>query len=260
MELFYRELGNEGSPNVVILHGLFAASDNLLRLGKYLSGEYRVFMLDLRNHGSSPHSDIHNYKSMAEDVIEFLDQQNILTTSVIGHSMGGKVAMQLALLSPERVSGIIVADIAPVKYEPGHNDIIRGLDAVAEQTIRTRKEAEEMLSKHVDDWGVRQFLIKSLKKREHSDGLQWRFNLPSLKNNYENVLAAPSGEPYSSPVLFIAGENSDYIVPEYRDSTMRLFPKAQLKVIPDTSHWLHAQKPEVFNALCKRFLSELRSS
>lgn len=258
MKLFSRTLGPEDAANhVVILHGLFAASDNLLTLGKALAEQYRVHLLDLRNHGQSPQTSALDYNVMARDVLDYMDDQNIDHAALIGHSMGGKTAMQVAIESPERIIALIVADIAPVQYSPGHEHILEGLQELAENPVSSRQAADEVLSKWIDDWGVRQFLIKNLRRADNgSSELEWRFNFEAIKANYLNILAAPYGGRYDKAVLFIAGARSDYILPEHKEQTQKLFPKAQLKIIPETSHWLHAEKPEVFNAMCARFLQQ----
>lgn len=258
MKLHSRQFGADDALNhVVILHGLFAASDNLLTLGKALSGQYKVHLLDLRNHGKSPQSPELNYSVMAEDVLDYMNDQNIGEAALVGHSMGGKTAMQVSLNSPERVPSLIVADIAPVQYSPGHEHILEGLQAIADNPVNSRQAADDVLSQWVDDWGVRQFLIKNLRRSDNgSSALTWRFNFDAIKANYLNILAAPCGGRYEKNVLFIAGAQSDYILPEHKEQTQKLFPKAQLKIIPETSHWLHAEKPEVFNAMCTRFLKQ----
>lgn len=264
MKLFSRFLSSDDSAScqkhVVILHGLFAASDNLLRLGKELSAEYCVHMLDLRNHGASPHASEMNYQVMAGDVLAYMAEQKVETFALVGHSMGGKVAMQLALSAPDKVLGLVVADIAPVRYEPSHQQILAGVRAVADHPVRSRKEADVILQQYVDSLGVRQFLIKNLQRQESRDGLAWRFNLSAIEQSYSNIIEAPQGLCYDGAILFIAGELSDYILPSYRTQTLALFPRAQLKFIPKTTHWLHAEKPEVFNAMCQRFLKTLFNS
>lgn len=258
MKLFSRQLGAaDAAHHVIILHGLFAASDNLLTLGKALSEDYRVHLLDLRNHGQSPKSPSLNYSLMAQDVLEYLDDQEIDQAALIGHSMGGKTAMQVALNAPERIASLIVADIAPVRYSPGHEHILEGLQALEEHPVSSRQAADEVLSDWIDDGGVRQFLIKNLRRSEDGRSeLVWRFNLAAIKASYLDILSAPRGGQYDRPVLFIAGARSDYILPEHREQSLKLFPQAQLKIIPNASHWLHAEKPEVFNAMCGRFLKQ----
>lgn len=257
MKLHYRALLNlETKRHVIVLHGLFAASDNLLRLGKELAESFNVYLVDLRNHGESPHSSDMNYMLMAQDVIELMDSLSLESCAIVGHSMGGKVAMQLALNFPERIERIIVADIAPVNYEPRHEQIIQGLESLDESPPSSRADADKALARFVDDASVRQFLIKNLRKSSAQPGvLTWRFNLQAIVAHYSAILGAPSGVSYLKPTLFIAGELSDYITPAYRDTTLELFPKAAVKIIQGASHWLHAQKPDVFNALCARFLS-----
>ena len=258
MKLFSRQIGPEDAAHhVVILHGLFAASDNLQTLGKALSEVYRVHLLDLRNHGQSPHAPELNYAVMAADVIEYLSDQDIEQAVFIGHSMGGKTAMQVALNYPQCVTALIVADIAPVRYDPGHEHILEGLQALEHTPVTSRTMADEMLSQWIDEWGVRQFLIKNLRRTDDgSSNLVWRFNYDAIKDNYPQILSAPQGDRFDGQVLFIAGAKSEYILPSHKEQTLRLFPQAQLKSIPDTSHWLHAEKPEVFNAMCARFLKQ----
>jgi len=258
LELYHRCLGPEDAQHhVIVLHGLFAASDNLLRLGQALAETYRVHLLDMRNHGMSPHSDEFSYALMADDVLAYISKHRISQPTIVGHSMGGKVAMQVALNAPNKVKAIVVADIAPVNYAPRHNDVFAGLHALAESPVSSRAQADEVLSGYVKELGVRQFLIKNLRKAAGSDGkLAWRFNLPAIAQGYSSILTAPQGEAYSGPVLFIAGEHSDYILPEHREQTVKLFPSATMRMIPDTSHWLHAEKPDVFNAVCKRFIDK----
>lgn len=248
---------NEEAEHVLILHGLFAASDNLLRLGKYLSDRYTVHLIDLRNHGDSPHAEEMSYPLMAEDVYRYIVERDLGKVFVIGHSMGGKTAMQLALSHPEVLNKLIVGDIAPVRYEPSHQNIIDGLTVLQDTPPLNRKQADEVLGQFVDALEVRQFLIKNLRKQADQQGLSLRFNLDAIKKNYLALIDAPSGDNFDGATLFIAGQNSDYILPEHQKRTLKLFPSAQLKVIPNASHWLHAEKPEVFNALCARFLASV---
>lgn len=256
MKLHYRALLNpKASQDLIVLHGLFAASDNMLRLGKELALTFNVYLVDLRNHGASPHSEQMSYPDMAQDIIELMDDLSLLSCALVGHSMGGKVAMQIALNYPERVERLIVADIAPVKYAPSHEQIIQGLELLAAVPPSSRNEADTSLARFVDDASVRQFLIKNLRKSSLKQStLTWRFNLAAITAHYADILDAPHGQPFSKPTLFIAGEHSDYIKPAHREITITLFPNVSLKVIQGTTHWLHAQKPDVFNAQCVRFL------
>ena len=251
MKLHFQVSGN-GKP-VILLHGLFGSGDNLGSLAKAISESFRVYSLDLRNHGRSPHTDRMDYPAMAEDVAEFMDDQSIPSAHLLGHSMGGKTAMQLALDEPQRVRKLVVADIAPVEYGPRHEDIMAGLTAVNTSSIQSRRQADEMLAEHVADSGVRGFLLKSL-ARQADGSYSLLMNLSAIEANYSKLGEANHGTPFNGDTLFIKGGESDYILPEHADAVMARFPNAQLRVLPDTGHWLHAEKPSLFNNLVLRFL------
>jgi esterase len=176
---------------------------------------------------------------------------------MVGHSLGGKVAMQVALNYPERVQKLVVADIAPVEYTPHHQAIFAGLQAIDLARLQQRGDADAPLAQFVDALPVRQFLLKSLYRDTEgfqNKGFHWRFNLPVLIGDYRELLAAPHGKPFSGPTLFIKGELSDYIVAEHEPIIRELFPNFKFKVITGTSHWLHAEKPIAFNKLVQQFL------
>lgn len=241
---------------VILLHGLFGASDNLGRIAVELAKEFQVWRVDLRNHGNSFHSNEMNYTVMVEDIKRIMHANNIEQAHLIGHSMGGKVAMQFALTYPEKVNSLIVADIAPVRYAAHHHAILEGLSALDLSQVPNRKIADAALAEYVEDHGVRQFLLKSLDFTNKAMP-KWKFNLNAIVDHYLEILDGCHSEtPYSGKVLFIAGGLSDYIKPEYRDTTLALFPNTELKIIPETSHWLHAEKPSIFIGICQRFLKE----
>lgn len=242
-----------GAQSVVLLHGLFGSGDNLGALARELAPEYRVVSVDLRNHGRSPHSASMTLGELAGDVLAVLDDLGITSAHLVGHSLGGKVAMQLALTAAARVDHLVSADIAPVRYAPHHQQIIAGLRAVDLEQLHQRGDADAPLAQFVDELPVRQFLLKSLYRDEA--GFHWRFNLPALINGYEEILAAPTGTPFEGPTLFIKGELSDYLLPEYEPAIRALFPNCSVKIINGTGHWLHGEKPQVFNKLVKRFLA-----
>lgn len=238
---------------VVLIHGLFGSYENLGVIARSLSEQYRIINVDVRNHGRSGHSEQMNYQLMAADLAETLDDLKIQKAAILGHSMGGKLAMAFALTNPDRVSKLIAADVAPVPYPPRHNSIFSGLFAVDIANLSSRSQADEQLSTFVKEAGVRQFLLKSLVKED--DKFYWRFNLPALKDKYSALTDAPMTEGrYDGPVLFIKGGDSDYILPEHKDTITRLFPNAEAKVIQGTGHWLHAEKPTVFTRLVQDFL------
>jgi esterase len=242
----------EGPP-IILLHGLFGSAGNLGIVARGLATDFTCWSLDARNHGRSPHADSMTYPEMAADIMEFMDTQGIASCPVLGHSMGGKIAMQLAMDHPARVSKLVVADVAPIDYPPHHHDTLRGLAAVAQADITSRRQADELLAASIPDAGVRAFLLKSLQKNAQGK-YGWLLNLAAIRNNYELLGAANRGEPFPGETLFIKGGDSDYILPEHRDAVLGLFPRAELKSIDGTGHWLHAEKPSVFNKLVLRFL------
>lgn len=236
---------------VVLIHGLFGNLDNLGLIARDLKVDHQVLSIDLRNHGTSFHHPEHNYSLMAEDVLVVINELNIELFSVIGHSMGGKVAMKLADLARERVAKLIVLDMAPVKYtERRHDNVIDGLKAVTNQQPTSRNQALEVLAQHIKIDGVRQFLSKSLYKK--GDIFTWRFNVDSIVENYWDILDWSLIEPLSVPTLFLKGAESDYILAEHQPQIKSQFSNAKAHIIAKTGHWLHAEKPaEVIRAIRK---------
>ncbi|MDP4982158.1 alpha/beta fold hydrolase [Pseudoalteromonas tunicata] len=251
MTLHYQQFG--AGADVIIIHGLFGSLENLNVISKALSNHYKVTAIDLRNHGQSPHNEQMSYAAMAGDIFALMDELDIKHAHFIGHSMGGKVAMQCALSVAEKVDKLIVLDIAPVTYQiRRHDNVFDGLFAVAEQQITDRKQADEILAQSINEAGVRQFLLKSLIKGEN--GYQWKFNHTVLKQEYANILSAPTGVAFDKPTLFLKGSESDYIDASQRPTFLSLFPKCQAKIIHGTGHWLHAEKPTAVNNAITAFL------
>lgn len=244
MILNYRLLGcdNSDKPHLICIHGLFGSADNLNVVAKPLSETFQVVNIDVTNHGQSPHVAQISYPQMASDVIDTLKHLNIEQAYFVGHSMGGKIAMQCALTHPNLVLKLVVLDIAPVNYQPRHFDVFAGLSAVLLDKIASRKEAENQMQTHIQEAGVRAFLLKSL--AQENGVFSWRFNLEGLIENYDAILAAPCGEAYQGETLFIKGANSDYITAEHRDEITTLFPQSKAKIITGAGHWLHAEKPQ----------------
>jgi pimeloyl-ACP methyl ester carboxylesterase len=252
MPLHFESYGH-GFP-LLILHGLFGSLENWRTLSKAFSQSYQVFVLDQRNHGRSPHSDIFNYRVMAEDLKEFLQQQGLSSIHLLGHSMGGKTAMQFALTYPEEVDKLIVVDIAPKAYPPGHDDIFAALFSLDVQDFRSRQEADDTLAKHLPDLALRQFLLKNL-ERKATGGFHWRINLEAIHQNYPEMLKDLEGNgQFHRPTLFIRGGNSGYIHPEDLPTIKAIFPQAQLVTIPHTGHWVHAEAPQEFAKVVLNFL------
>ncbi len=247
MKLFYRQYGERGMP-LVILHGLFGQSDNWTSLARAWSEQYRVFVLDQRNHGQSPHAEIFDYPSMAEDLRETLDSLGLEKIYLLGHSMGGKTAMFFALKYPERIEKMLVADIGPRYYRPHHTDIIAGLQSVKPETLSSRAEAEQRLSTLVPEASTRQFLLKNLYRTEEG-GFAFRFHLSAIASQIEHIGKAVPPETSTVETLFVRGENSRYILPEDWPAIQAQFPNATLETIAGAGHWLHAEKPSEFSAI-----------
>lgn len=252
MQLFFKEFGS-GEP-LVMLHGLFGSSDNFLGIAKNLATQFHVFLLDLRNHGNSPHSAEMNYSLMAEDVREFLDSQKIASANVLGHSLGGKVAMQFALQFPNRVEKLIVVDMSPRIYPPEHETIFRALLALDLEKFSSRTEMEFALEPEIPSLTLRRFLLKN-PGRDSGGKFFWKMNLRGLAENYSKLREAISSEnPFLKPALFVRGGKSKYI--EIADESLihEMFPKSEIETIADAGHWIHADKPAEFLRLVFNFL------
>ena len=247
-----------GCP-LVLLHGLFGMGNNLGGVARALQSQYRVHSVDLPNHGRSGWMDGADLPAMAECVRLWMDHHGLKSSCFLGHSLGGKVAMQLALSHPARVAVLVVADIAPVVYPPHHDTVFAALDAVAVAHCRSREEAAELMAGHIAEEGVVQFLLMSLQRG--GDGTYtWRFNLEGIRRDYSAVREVPAAAaPYRGPTLFIKGGESDYIREEHRQEILGLFPLATLKMMPGCGHWLHVERPSLFNSIARRFLDSQSS-
>ena len=252
MKLHYREMG-EGAP-LIILHGLFGSSDNWLSVGKELSQDYKIYLLDQRNHGDSPHSSSFTYVDMATDLKEFIGEHGIKDPVIMGHSMGGKTVMKFALSYPDLLKKLIVVDIAP-RYYPVHHDVIlQGLQAIDVDALKTRREADATLAEYVPELGVRQFLLKNL-GRNTEGGYEWKINLPVINDKIENVGEGLQEEDrFEKPTLFINGAASGYIKKADKPLIQQIFPQSEVQTIEGAGHWVHAEKPEEFVEKVKSFL------
>lgn len=252
MELNYKSFG-QGEP-LVILHGLFGSLDNWQTIAKELAEFYTVFIVDLRNHGRSPHVSEHTYELMAEDVFNFMSDNWIYGANVIGHSMGGKTAMRLALEYPEQVSKLIVADMGIKQNESGHETIFEAMFDLDLPNLESRTVADKQLKTRIKEFGVRQFLLKNL-SRSRESGYEWKMNLPVLHENYQEILKGiESDSTFDNPTLFLRGGNSDYILDEDFEAIQDLFPNSELETIEGAGHWLHAEKPTEFIQHVRAFL------
>ena len=252
--MLYSRVEGQGKP-LIIIHGFLGMSDNWKSLGSlYAADGFRVHILDLRNHGKSFHSDDFNYTLMSNDVMEYCQHYNLTNVSIIGHSMGGKVAMFFATTFPNLVEKLIIADIGPKYYAPHHQEILAGLNAVDFSTKPDRAQVEETLYPFIPDFGTRQFLMKNLYWVEPGQ-LGFRFNLPVLNAKIESIgESLPEGNHFDKPTLFIRGGNSRYILDTDIPEIKKHFPDFALATIPDVGHWLHAENPKMFFEETQKFL------
>lgn len=252
MQLYSKKLG-EGKP-LIIMHGLFGMSDNWQTLGKKWAEQFEVHLLDMRNHGRSSHSEEFSYEIMSDDLAEYFEKENLGKAHILGHSMGGKVAMLFAVLNPNQLDKLIVADISPKYYKPHHGEIITALKGLDLPNLKSRGEAEKQFAQLLDDAGVRQFLLKSL-YWESKEKLNWRFNLEAIANRIENVgTEMPSHAIHYGDTLFVRGGKSNYIQQKDIDLIVEHFPDAEIETIDGAGHWLHAEKPKEFYEVVTRFL------
>lgn len=254
MELFTRQTGDNG-PNLVLLHGLFGSHENLGVLARGLAAHCRVHAVDLRNHGRSPHADTMNYPDMAADVRATMDAHGLEQAVVIGHSMGGKVAMELALTAPERVAGLVALDIAPVTYARSHDTELTVMQALDTSALASRSEADKALAAELPNPAIRQFLLKNLVRTD--DGFAWRIPLDTIADAYPDLLEAPSAGTSRMPALFIRGGASDYVTSGHEREIHERFPSAAIETIADAAHWVHIEAPE---AVTERLLTWVRES
>ena len=242
-------------PWILLLHGLFGNLDNLSALRRQFTGTFQVLSIDLPDHGKSAFTEGFSFAEYARRITKLISSLEITQLRIIGHSLGGKVAMQIALNQRELISHLVVLDIAPVSYLARHSNVFKGLNNVLLPNITSRREADIALSKYVIESSTRQFLLKSL--YNENNHWMWRFNLDLLGKDYSKLSSAISStQPYLGPVLFIKGENSDYLLLEHRAAVVQLFPNSHSRMVSDTGHWLHAEKPEACGKLISTFLSK----
>ncbi|MDB4533775.1 alpha/beta fold hydrolase [Vicingaceae bacterium] len=251
MELNFKKIG-EGDP-LVILHGLFGSLDNWLTLARKLGEHFEVYIVDARNHGQSPHSEEFDYDVMADDLYAFLIQHSIIDPIILGHSMGGKTAMQFAMNYPTKLTKLIVADIAPKSYPVHHTSIIEGMLSLNFNEIKTRKGADKQLSKHIADASTRQFILKNLFWIE-KEKLAWRFNLKVIDRDIEIIgQGLQNVTTFEKPTLFVRGIKSNYITENDYNSISTIFPNSSIESL-DSGHWVHAEKPQEFLEIISSFL------
>ncbi|HJX70992.1 MAG TPA: alpha/beta fold hydrolase [Bacteroidales bacterium] len=263
MKLFYRKFGH-GCP-LIILHGLYGSSDNWVSFARSLSGHFKVYIPDQRNHGQSPNHSHHSYEDLRDDLSEFIHEHSIINPVLIGHSMGGKTAMFFASRYPELIRALIVIDISPGKYNEDeeentrflkHRDILRILSELPVEDFKSREDADKALHQYIRIERIRNFLLKNL-TRDENGGFRWKLNLPVLRSNLDHIMAGLENEQFlhpDYPVLFVKGELSDYISEKDVRIITTLFPAAQIKTIHGAGHWIHAEKPDELFTTIYEFL------
>jgi esterase len=249
--LHYQQQGT--GADIILIHGLLGSLENLNMVAKNLRENYRVTNIDVRNHGLSFHKNSMSYKELAQDVVELMGKTGIERSHILGHSMGGKIAMELALTHSEKVDKLIVADIAPVAYPSHHAVIIEGLQSINVEKIESRRDADNQLSQYVDEVGIRQFLLRNLVVKEGK--LNFKCNLDNIEECYQEIMKGYQGDQtFAGDTLFIKGGNSNYITADHRNIINQLFPNSRAKIIQGAGHWLHAEKTIAFNKLVNDFL------
>lgn len=253
MELAFEEFGDPDNSPLIILHGFFASSRNWRQIAQRLAVRFHVYVPDMRNHGISPHHPLMDYPAMTADLLRFIDERGLETASLLGHSMGGKVAMWFALTAPDKLNKLIVVDIAPVSYQHSFDNTILALKALPLAELSNRKQAETLLTTDMPELSYRQFLLQNLILK---DGKYcWRLDLDIFQRTSHHIAAFPKADhlvPFIGKALFIAGGDSGFVKPEDINS---LFPEAAFSTIADAGHWLHVQQPDAFTALVENFLA-----
>jgi len=253
MKLHYQDSG-EGHP-LIIIHGLFGSADNWRSMAKYFSRFYRVISVDLRNHGRSPHSDMQDFASMAADIEQLCGDLGLHKVHVLGHSLGGKVAMQFAAEQPAWVEKLVVVDISPRRYFSEHTPLMDAMLALDLKKLDSRSAVDAALADKVTDKSVRQFLLMNLQSGD--EGLYWRINLPALKANYQQLMAPVcENATVSANSLFVYGSLSEYVTDEDRALIRQQFPQAQFQAIEKAGHWVHAERPQQFKQIVEDFLND----
>ena len=254
MQLHFEEYGQ--GPPLIILHGLFGSLDNWKPMSRKLGGHFHVFALDQRNHGRSPHSSEMNYPLMADDLAGFMQANGLSSGHVLGHSMGGKTAMQFALRYPACVDKLVVVDISPGAYPPLHRCILDALSSLDLASFQNRSQMDAALAPSIPESALRQFLLKNV-VREPGGVFRWRINLPGICGNYDRLGAAlpADGASFDRPALFLRGEESDYLRDQDIALVRQLFLQAQLRAIPRAGHWVHVHAPEAFLRAVVEFLA-----
>lgn len=252
--------GSPDKPALIFIHGLFGSGRIWRSLAKRLENDFWVHTPDLRNHGNSPFTDSMSFEEMAHDIRAYMDAQHIETASFMGHSLGGKVAMQFALLWPERTIKLMVEDIAPVAYRPRHEAVFKAARAMRKKVLQSRHEVGELLSNYITDNALRQFLLTNVECKEDKR-FDWKMNMDGIIKNYSAISEAPKylNAPFKCSTLFIKGADSAYISSEHRARIKRWFPLSRIHTVKNTGHWIHSEQPELFYSICYEYMTSERA-
>ena len=257
MKLHYKQYSAEGAP-LVILHGLYGNGGNWAVHARQLADQFAVYTFDARNHGQSPHASSMLLPEMADDVAETMQELGLETVHLVGHSMGGKTAMLLALQKPALVKSLVVVDIAPVAYHRHDDEVLDALRALDVEKLESRAQADEKLAELISTKAIRDFLLTNL-QRDAEGKFSWRINLPVIARSFAQLTGWPETKTvYEGPALFIQGSESRYILPAYQQQTLEQFPHAVLKIVAGAGHWVHSEKPEAVQKLIRNFLLAAR--
>lgn len=256
MKLNYKLYGERSRPCLVIIHGLFGSLDNWMSLAKKWSESFLVITLDLRNHGRSFHSKDMLFEDMTQDLLDILEYENISKINLVGHSLGGKVAMEFAANHPEYLLNLVVVDVAPYAYNPHHNDVFTMLESVVPSSFESRQRIEEAIRNYNLGEDVVQFMSKNIRRNENTHIFEWKFNLKILKKQYEYLITRIPSKGFHGPVLFIAGERSHYISKETSQLIFDLYPNFELEIVSKAGHWVHADNPDEFSNKIIHFITK----
>jgi len=251
LDLHSEVLGDKDAPVVIILHGLFGSTSNWRSISRELSKTHRVISLDLRNHGKSPWHDSMTYADLAGDVMHYIERNSLEHSKIIGHSMGGKTAMTLLQKFEITTGKVFIIDIAPVSYRHDHNLFIQVMQSIEFNQISSRQQVDEQLARMIDDYGVRQFLMQNLDRE--GGRYSWRINLHAIAKNMPEIMGYQRNHAVENDVVFISGDQSGYIRPEYHGTIKSQFPNSVIETIQGAGHWLHAEKPQALLQILEKY-------
>lgn len=252
--IHYKTYGNKANPAFIIIHGLFGSLDNWQTLAKRWAEYFFVITIDVRNHGKSFHTDKMKFEDLSNDINNVLEAENINNTHILGHSMGGKIAMDYAANFPHKVNKLVVADVAPYKYAPHHNEVFNMLSKIDLTVFTTRQEIETEIRKYLHSESVVQFMSKNIRRNESTLQFEWKFNVETLSKNYSYLIERLPSKVYQGKTLFVGGQYSDYITKETSELIPDFFPNYEVEIISNAGHWLHADNPNEFFKKINHFL------